>query len=139
MIGHAVVSRQEWLDARRAHLAKEKALTRRRDALLRERMDLPWERVEKGYVFETASGRETLAELFGDKSQLLIYHFMFGPEWEQGCPSCSLVSETLNANVVHLTQRDVAFAAVSRAPLARIEAFEKRMGWTFPRGFVVWQ
>jgi predicted dithiol-disulfide oxidoreductase (DUF899 family) len=132
MTGHAVVSRQEWLDARMAHLAKEKALTRRRDALLRERMDLPWERVEKKYVFETVSGRETLAEMFGDQSQLLIYHFMFGPEWEQGCPSCSLVAETINANLVHLTQRDVAFAAVSRAPLAKIEAFRKRMGWTFP-------
>jgi predicted dithiol-disulfide oxidoreductase (DUF899 family) len=132
MAGHTVVSRQEWLDARLAHLAKEKALTRQRDALLLEREGLPWERVEKEYLFEGASGGETLAELFGDKSQLLIYHFMFGPEWEQGCPSCSLAAETMNANLVHLNQRDVAFAVVSRAPIGKIEAFRKRMGWSFP-------
>lgn len=132
MTGHTVVSRQEWLDARLAHLAKEKNLTRQRDALLQERMDLPWERMEKEYVFDGVDGKETLADLFGDKSQLLIYHFMFGPEWEQGCQSCSLGMETMNANVIHLTQRDVAFAAVSRAPLWKIKAFQKRMGWTFP-------
>jgi predicted dithiol-disulfide oxidoreductase (DUF899 family) len=132
MTEHAVVSRQEWLEARLAHLAKEKALTRQRDALLRERMDLPWQRVEKEYVFDSPAGRKTLADLFGNKSQLLIYHFMFGPEWEQGCPGCSLTSETINANLIHLNQRDVAFAAVSRAPSARIEPFKRRMGWTFP-------
>jgi len=132
MTGHAVVSRQEWLDARMAHLAKEKALTRRRDALLQERIDLPWVRVAKEYVFETADGQKRLAELFGDKSQLLIYHFMFGPEWEQGCQSCSLASDTMDANLIHLAQRDISFAAVSRAPAEKIEPFRTRMGWSFP-------
>lgn len=131
-VEHKVVSRQEWLDARKAFLAKEKALTRQHDALLRERLELPWERIEKDYVFEGPKGKIKLAELFGDKSQLLIYHFMFGPEWEQGCPSCSMAADTFNANVVHLVQRDVAFAAVSRAPMGKIAAFQKRMGWSFP-------
>ena len=131
-VHHKVVSQREWRDARIAHLAKEKALTRRRDALLLERQNLPWERVEKEYVFGSVSGKKSLAELFGDTSQLLVYHFMFGPEWEQGCSSCSLASEMLNANLIHLTQRDVALAVVSRAPSDKIEAFRKRMDWTFP-------
>lgn len=132
MTAHSVVSRQEWLDARLALLAKEKALTRQHDALVQERLALPWERVEKNYVFETREGRKTLADLFGDRSQLMVYHFMFAPDWEQGCPSCSLVTETLDANYIHLNQRDVTFLLVSRAPLVKIEPFKKRMGWTAP-------
>lgn len=132
MAGHAVVGREEWLKARLAHLANEKALTRQRDALAEERRELPWLVVEKKYIFDSPSGKKTLADLFGDKSQLLIYHFMLAPEWEQGCQSCSLIADTLNANYVHLTHRDIAFAAVSRAPMEKIETFRKRMGWRFP-------
>ncbi len=129
MTGHSVVSRQEWLDARLVLLAKEKELTRQQDALAQERLQLPWERVEKKYLFDSPEGKTTLAELFGDKSQLLIYHFMLGPDWEQGCPSCSMAADTMDANVVHLEARDIAFAMVSRAPTERIAAFNKRMGW----------
>jgi predicted dithiol-disulfide oxidoreductase (DUF899 family) len=132
MTGHTVVSRQEWLDARTAFLAKERSLTHQRDALSKERLELPWERVEKNYLFTSPDGKQTLGDLFGDKSQLLIYHFMFGPEWEQGCSSCSMVADTFNPNLVHLTQRDVALVAVSRAPIEKILPFKKRMGWTFP-------
>lgn len=132
MTGHAVVSRQEWLDARIALLAKEKALKHQHDAVARERKQLPWIRVEKNYVFDTPEGKKTLAELFGNKSQLLIKHFMFGPDWEQGCPSCSLATDTVNVNYVHLMQRDVAFAMISRAPIDKIAAFKKRMGWSVP-------
>jgi predicted dithiol-disulfide oxidoreductase (DUF899 family) len=131
-LSRKVVSRSEWLDTRKAFLAKEKALTRQRDALAKERLELPWVRVEKDYVFETSEGKKTLAELFGDKKQLLLHHFMFGPEWEQGCPGCSLTADTSDPNIVHLTQRDVAFVAVSRAPLSRIAPFQQRMGWSFP-------
>ncbi|MFC5860778.1 DUF899 domain-containing protein [Acidicapsa dinghuensis] len=129
MTAHSVVSRQEWLDARLALLAKEKDLTHRHDALAQERLQLPWVRVEKNYVFHGPDGKVTLGELFGDKDQLLIYHFMLGPEWEQGCPSCSMAADTMDANVVHLAARDVAFAMVSRAPMDQIAAFKKRMGW----------
>lgn len=132
MTGHSVVSRQEWLDARRALLAREKELTRQYDALAQERLSLPWERIEQKYVFNTPEGKTTLTDLFGDKSQLLIYHFMFGPEWEQGCPSCSMAVDTMDANAVHLAARDVAFAMVSRAPIEKIAAFKKRMGWHAP-------
>lgn len=131
-IENAVVSRPEWLQARKAHLAREKALTHQRDELLQERRSLPWVRSQKEYLFSSSMGVKTLPDLFGDKSQLLIYHFMFGPEWEQGCPGCSLAADTMNANIVHLIQRYVAFTAVSRAPLHKIEAFRQRMGWTFP-------
>jgi predicted dithiol-disulfide oxidoreductase (DUF899 family) len=130
-LGHKVVSRGEWLEARKAHLAKEKTLTRQRDALVQERRELPWERVEKEYVFETPHGKKTLAELFDGKSQLLVYHFMFGPEWEQGCPSCSMVADTVDGSIVHVTQRDTAFAVISRAPMSKIAAFKERMGWSF--------
>ena len=132
MTKNTVVSREEWIQARKAHLAKEKALTRQRDALLTERQALPWLRVEKEYLFDTPSGQKSLSELFGDNDQLLVYHFMFGPEWEQGCPSCSLAADTMNANLVHLRQRDIAFTAISRAPIAKIEDFRKRMNWSFP-------
>ena len=132
MTGHKVVSEKEWRSARVALLAKEKALTHQRDALARERQELPWVRVEKEYVFQTPEGKRTLGDLFGDKSQLLIYHFMFGPEWEQGCPSCSMATDTMDANYLHVTHGDVAFAMVSRAPMEKIAPFKKRMGWTVP-------
>jgi len=131
MEAHKVVSHDEWIAARRAHLADEKAFTRARDALSRKRRELPWERVEKSYVFEGPNGKETLADLFGGKSQLIVYHFMLGPDWEEGCPSCSLLADHFDGAAVHLAQRDVAFVVASRAPLSQIEAFKRRMGWRF--------
>jgi predicted dithiol-disulfide oxidoreductase (DUF899 family) len=128
---HRIVSHDEWLAARKAHLAEEKAFTRARDALSRKRRELPWEKVEKNYVFDGPSGKRTLADLFGGKSQLIVYHFMLGPEWEEGCPSCSLLADHFDGAVVHLAQRDVAFVVVSRAPLQKIEKFKNRMGWRF--------
>jgi predicted dithiol-disulfide oxidoreductase (DUF899 family) len=126
-----VVSREEWLVARKALLEREKELTRRRDELARLRRELPWVKVERSYVFDAPGGKKTLAELFGDKSQLLIYHFMFGPDWEQGCPSCSFLSDHIDGANWHLPHRDVRLMAVSRAPLAKIAAFKQRMGWRF--------
>ena len=126
-----IVSRDEWLAARKRHLSKEKELTRLRDDLSAERRELPWVRVDKPYAFEGSKGKETLADLFDGRSQLVIYHFMFGPEWEQGCPSCSWAADNIDGNVVHLNARDVTVAMVSRAPLALIEAFKRRMGWRF--------
>jgi len=128
---HKIVSRDEWLAARRAHLADEKAFTRARDELSRKRRDLPWEKVEKRYVFDGPNGKETLAKLFAGKSQLIVYHFMLGPGWEAGCPSCSLLADHFDGSVVHLAQRDVSFVVISRAPLEQIEAFKRRMGWRF--------
>ena len=127
-----VVSREEWTKARKELLVKEKALTRQRDALAEERQSLPWVKIEKSYAFETAAGKKSLAELFDGKSQLAIYHFMFGPDWEQGCPSCSLLADHFDNLAIHLAQRDVRFLIVSRAPLAKIVEFRKRMGWKFP-------
>lgn len=127
-----VVTEKEWIEARKKLLVKEKELTRQRDAVARERQALPWVRVEKNYVFETPSGKKTLAELFSGKSQLAIYHFMLGPDWEQGCPSCSLLADHFDNLGIHLAQRDVRFLIVSRAPLAKIEPFKTRMGWKFP-------
>ena len=128
---HKVVSHDEWIAARKAHLAEEKAFTRARDALARKRRDLPWEKVDKNYVFDTPTGKQPLADLFGSKSQLIIYHFMLGPGWEAGCPSCSYLADHFDGAVVHLAQRDVSFVVVSRAPLSEIEAFKRRMGWRF--------
>ncbi|HLH20208.1 MAG TPA: thioredoxin family protein [Bryobacteraceae bacterium] len=128
---HKVVSREEWRKARLAHLAAEKEFTRRRDELNRQRRELPWERVEKKYVFEGPNGPETLADLFAGRSQLIVYHFMLGPKWEEGCKCCSFLADHFDAPQIHLAHRDVAFAAVSRAPMRRIEAFRKRMGWRF--------
>ena len=128
---HKVVSRDEWLKARLAHLEAEKEFTRRRDDLSRQRRELPWEKVEKNYVFEGPRGRETLADLFAGRSQLMIYHFMLGPEWEEGCKSCSFLADHFDGAGIHLAHRDVRFAAVSRAPMPRIQAFQKRMGWRF--------
>jgi predicted dithiol-disulfide oxidoreductase (DUF899 family) len=128
---HKVVSHDKWTAARKAHLAEEKAFTRARDALARKRRELPWEKVEKNYVFDTPAGKQSLADLFGVKSQLIIYHFMLGPGWEAGCPSCSYLADHFDGAVVHLAQRDVSFVVVSRAPLSEIEAFKRRMGWRF--------
>ena len=127
-----VVSHEEWLAARRELLAEEKAFTRQRDALTRRRMNLPWERVEKDYRFEGPAGPLTLAELFGGRSQLVVYHFMFAPDWEEGCASCSYWADNFDGIAVHLNHRDVTFTAVSRAPLAKIEAYKRRLGWSFP-------
>ena len=126
-----IVSQEEWIEARKAFLAKEKEFTRARDELARQRRELPWVKVEKPYTFDAAEGRATLGDLFGGKGQLLIYHFMMGPDWEEGCPSCSFWADNYNGVDVHLAHRDTALVAVSRAPLARIEAYKKRMGWTF--------
>jgi len=126
-----VVSRNEWLAARKALLTQEKALTRQRDALSAARRALPWVRVEKAYVFDAPGGKETLADLFSGRSQLIVQHFMFGPGWEQGCPSCSFRADHIDGAVVHLAHRDVTFVAVSRAPLLQIAAFKQRMGWHF--------
>ena len=132
MTRNSVVSQADWLEARRALLAKEKALKHEQDALARERQQLPWVRVGTEYIFDAPEGKMGLDDLFGEKSQLMIYHFMFAPEWEAGCPSCSMAADTMNANYVHLTQRDVAFAMVSRAPMEKIAAFKKRLGWNMP-------
>jgi predicted dithiol-disulfide oxidoreductase (DUF899 family) len=130
--GHRVVSREEWLAARTALLAKEKEFTRLRDDLCRQRRELPWVKVEETYVFDGPRGTATLAELFGTSNQLVVYHFMFSPEWDAGCKHCSFWADNFDGIGVHLKARDVSFVAVSRAPLAKIEAFKKRMGWTFP-------
>jgi len=126
-----IVSEAEWLAARKQHLTKEKEFTQLRDQLSAERRKLPWVKIEKPYVFDGANGEETLADLFGGRSQLIVYHFMFGPEWEEGCKSCSFLADHIDGSVVHLAHRDVTFVVVSRAPLAKIDAFKKRMGWRF--------
>jgi predicted dithiol-disulfide oxidoreductase (DUF899 family) len=132
VLEHNVVSNAEWTEARKALLAKEKELTRLRDELSRLRLELPWERAEKNYVFDTSEGKKTLGDLFNGRSQLVIYHFMFGPEWKEGCARCSMVADHFDRSVVHLAARDVTLMAVSRATLPQIEAFRKRMGWSFP-------
>ncbi len=125
-------TREEWLAARLDLLKAEKELTRRSDELARRRQELPWVRVDKDYRFETDAGTASLADLFKGRSQLLIYHFMFGPDYAAGCPSCSSIADGFNGIFVHLENHDVAFSAVSRAPLAKLQAFKKRMGWSFP-------
>lgn len=131
MIDHAVVSPEAWLEERRKLLAKEKEFTRLRDELSRARRALPWERVEKQYIFDGPDGKVTLAQLFEGSSQLVVYHFMFAPDWEEGCPSCSWWADNFERNVGHLIHRDVTFVAVSRAPVDKLGAFRKRKGWTF--------
>lgn len=128
---HPVVSPAEWLDARRGLLAREKALTRQYDALAAERRQLPWTLVEKPYVFDGPAGRETLAQLFGPCSQLVVYHFMFGPDWEEGCRTCSMIADHVDASAVHLANHDVTLLLVSRAPYPRLAEFQRRMGWKF--------
>ena len=126
-----IVSQNEWLTARKKLLAKEKELTRQGDVLAAERRQLPWVKVEKNYVFDSPGGKKTLADLFDGRSQLIVYHFMFGPEWNEGCPSCSFNMDHTDGALVHLAQRDVSFAAVSRAPSPKIKVVKKRMGWRF--------
>src|SRR5438128_6371476 len=126
-----VVSRDEWLAARKRLLAKEKQFTRERDAIAAERRQLPWVKVEKNYVFDSPSGKKTLADLFGGRSQLIVYHFMFGPEWKEGCVGCSFLSDHVDGSLVHIENHDVAYVAVSRAPFTKIQAFQRRMGWGF--------
>ncbi|PCI42626.1 MAG: thioredoxin [Moraxellaceae bacterium] len=131
MADHKVVSRSEWLVARKELLSKEKEFTRLRDELSRERRELPWVKVDREYTFDAEGGQETLGDLFGRCSQLVVYHFMFGPDWEEGCPSCSFWADNFNNIPIHLQHRDVAFAAISRGPLKKLIDYKKRMGWGF--------
>jgi predicted dithiol-disulfide oxidoreductase (DUF899 family) len=128
---HAIVSHEKWLTARKAFLKKEKAFTRLRDGIHLQRRELPWELIEKEYLFEGPQGKETLADLFGGRSQLIVYHFMFDPKWDAGCPHCSFWADNFNGIIVHLNQRDATMVAVSHAPYNKLAAYEKRMGWTF--------
>ena len=128
---HNIVSREKWIEARKALLQKEKVFTRQRDQLSRERRGLPWVKVEKEYMFDGPRGKETLADLFDGRSQLLVYHFMFGPDWEEGCPSCSFLTDNFNGTDMHLRHRDVTLLAISKAPLNKLEAYKARMGWNF--------
>ena len=132
MSDHSTGTREQWLAARLELLVAEKELPRRGDELARRRRELPWVAVEKEYRFETDEGPASLAELFGGRSQLLVYHFMFGPDFTAGCPSCSAIADGFSGSVVHLEHHDVAFTAVSRAPLAKLQAYKRRMGWSFP-------
>jgi predicted dithiol-disulfide oxidoreductase (DUF899 family) len=132
MTAHKTGTRAEWLAARLELLQAEKALTRRGDELARQRQELPWVRVDKKYTFETAGGTASLADLFAGRSQLLIYHFMFGPGYTAGCPTCSAIADGFDGSVVHLANHDVTLCAVSRAPLTKLQAYQNRMGWTFP-------
>src|SRR6266496_844378 len=129
---HQVVSRDQWRKARVELLKDEKELTRRSDELARKRQELPWVRIDKDYCFEIDDGTASLADLFGGRSQLLVYHFMFGPEYTAGCPSCSAIADGFDGSVIHLSNHDVAFCAVSRAPLPKLQAYKRRMGWSFP-------
>src|SRR5436853_7932640 len=129
MTEHKVGTREEWLEARNALLEREKELTRRGDELARERRELPWVRVEKEYSFETEQGTKTLADLFDGRSQLLVYHFMFGPPYDAGCPVCSSITDTLNPQVAHLKARNTTLLLASRAPLDRLIGYRDRMGW----------
>src|ERR1039458_1703913 len=132
MIKHKTGTRQEWLKARMELLKAEKDLTRRSDELARKRQELPWVKIDKEYKFETDEREASLADLFRGRSQLLIYHFMFGPDYKAGCPSCSSIADGFNGIAIHLTNHDVMFWAVSRAPLAQLNEYKKRMGWMFP-------
>lgn len=128
---HDIVSREDWITARKTLLAREKEFTRARDGLSAARRELPWVRVDKEYTFDGPDGRETLADLFAGRSQLIVYHFMFGPDWEEGCPSCSYLADHFDGAIVHLNHRDVSMVVISRAPPAKLEAYRKRMGWRF--------
>lgn len=131
MAANKIVSHQEWIDARKQFLIKEKEYTRAGDALARARRELPWERVDKEYVFDGPDGKTTLAQLFAGRSQLAVYHFMFGVDWDAGCPHCSFWADNFNGIDIHLAHRDATFVAISHAPLAKLEAFKRRMGWSF--------
>ncbi|HEU4636738.1 MAG TPA: thioredoxin family protein [Edaphobacter sp.] len=131
IMDHEVVSSAKWIEARKELLKKEKELTRQKEEVSRLRRELPWEKVEKTYVFDGPRGKETLSDLFGTNSQLIIYHFMFGPEWSEGCPFCSFLADGIDAAEIHLRNHDVTLLAVSRTPYAKIAAFKERMGWKF--------
>ena len=132
MTTHRTGTRKEWLAARLELLQAEKELTRQSDALAQRRQELPWVRIDKAYRFETDDGKASLADLFGGRSQLLVYHFMFGPDYKAGCPSCSMIADGFEGFAVHLANHDVALWVVSRAPLEKLQAYKKRMGWSFP-------
>jgi predicted dithiol-disulfide oxidoreductase (DUF899 family) len=132
MTEHTIGTRDEWLAARLKLLDAEKALTRHSDAVTRQRQELPWVRIDKQYRFDTEKGSASLIDLFGGRSQLLVYHFMFGPDYVAGCPSCSSIADSFNGIVVHLQNHDVAFSAISRAPLPKLQSYRRRMGWEFP-------
>jgi len=131
MNDHAIVSSDEWIRARKELLVKEKEFTRLRDQLSQLRRELPWEKVAKTYVFDGPNGKETLADLFDGRSQLIVYHFMYAPDWDAGCPSCSFWADNFNGIDVHLRRRDTSFLAVSRAPYEKLKAYRQRMGWNF--------
>ncbi len=131
MTDHTIVSHEEWIAARKELLEKEKEFNRLRDRLTRQRQQLPWTKVETNYVFEGTAGKESLADLFGSRSQLIVYHFMFDPDWTEGCKSCSFLADHYNPAIVHLSQRDVEMVTISRAPLKTLLKFQRRMGWTF--------
>lgn len=126
-----IVSRDDWIEARKVHLAREKELSRLRDRLSAERRELPWVKVEKAYIFETPHGKQTLSELFDGRSQLIVYHFMLGPDWEAGCPGCSFLADHIDGPNLHLAHHDVMLLVVSRAPLKKIKAYKERMDWRF--------
>ena len=128
---HRLVSQAEWVEARKALLAKEKEFTKLRDDLSADRRALPWVKVDKTYTFEGPDGMESLADLFDGRSQLITYHFMFGPDWQEGCPSCSFLADNFDRAIIHLNQRDVSMVAISRSPYDRLKAYEGRMGWGF--------
>lgn len=130
-MNQTIVTREEWLEARREFLAAEKAFTRQRDALSKARRELPWVKVDQEYVFDGPNGTETLSDLFDGRSQLIVYHFMYGPEWTEGCPSCSFWADNYNDVIVHLNHRDMSMVSVSRTKLDNIDAYKKRMGWDF--------
>jgi predicted dithiol-disulfide oxidoreductase (DUF899 family) len=130
-MSHRVVSHDEWVAARSEFLKAEKEFTRQRDEINRRRRELPWEKVEKEYIFEGPNGPESLGDLFDGRSQLVVYHFMFGPDWDAGCPHCSFWADNFNDIIIHLNHRDTSMVAVSRAPFAKIDAYRKRMGWSF--------
>src|SRR5271154_7071335 len=132
MTKHMTGTREEWLAGRLELLKAEKELTRRGDELARRRQELPWVRIDKKYRFETEEGTASLADLFRGRSQLLVYHFMFGPDYTAGCPSCSAIADSFNGSAVHLANHDVTLCAVSRAPVATLDAYKRRMGWSFP-------
>ncbi len=131
MASHRILPHDQWIEARKALLEKEKAFTRARDELTKQRLALPWEKVEKTYTFHGPDGEETLPDLFDGRSQLIVYHFMYGPGWEEGCKSCSFLADHFDPAVVHLNARDVSMVAVSRAPIEEFEPYRKRMGWSF--------
>jgi predicted dithiol-disulfide oxidoreductase (DUF899 family) len=132
MTKHKTGSRAEWLAARKKLLKAEKELTRRSDEIAKKRQELPWVKIDKQYEFETDEGKASLGDLFKGRSQLLVYHFMFGPDYKAGCPSCSAIADGFNGIAIHLANHDVVFWAISRAPLAQLNEYKKRMGWTFP-------